>query len=189
MHRSVVVLVMMVIVLTLAIGTALAQNKSADDKGSGKGQKQQGATKTSAVQGQQRQATTKVTAATSRATDDDNTAYGFKGTLAQDGADGRPLEVRVEKANDDARSLVGKNVKVKVSSGTEVYRDEATADAESSDLDAKPSDLKRGDEVLIQAKAPGNATSFSASLISAEASEINGTNTNATNSENTEVEA
>jgi hypothetical protein len=80
-------------------------------------------------------------------------------------------------------------VKVKVSSGTEIYHDEATADAESSDLDAKLSDLKQGDEVLIQAKAPENATSFTASLISAEASETDGTNTNATNSESTRVEA
>ncbi len=188
MHRSVVVLIIVATVLALSIGTALAQNRPVD-KGDGKGQNKQGEAKTTAAQGQQPQATTKAAAATSQVTDDDHTAYGFKGTLAQDGADGRPLEVRVEKANDDARSLVGKNVKVKVSSGTEVYRDEATADAESSDLDAKLPDLKRGDEVLIQAKAPGNATSFSASLISAEASEINGTNTNATNSENTKVEA
>ncbi len=187
MRRSVVVLIIVATVLALSIGTALAQNRPVD-KGDGKGQNKQGEAKTTAAQGQQPQATTKAAAATSQVTDDDHTAYGFKGTLAQDGADGRPLEVRVEKANDDARSLVGKNVKVKVSSGTEVYRDEAT-DAESSDLDAKPSDLKRGDEVLIQAKAPENATSFSASLISAEASEINGTNTNATNSENTKVEA
>ena len=187
MRRSVVVLIIVATVLALSIGNALAQNKPAD-KGDDKGQKQQRETKTTASQGQQRQATTKVSAATSQVTDD-KIAYGFKGTVAQDGADGRPLEVRVEKANDDARSLVGKNVKVKVSSGTEIYHDEATADAESSDLDAKLSDLKQGDEVLIQAKAPENATSFTASLISAEASETDGTNTNATNSESTRVEA
>jgi hypothetical protein len=181
------VLIIVATVLALSIGTALAQNRPADE-GGGKGQKQQRATKTTAAQGQQRQATTKVAAATSQVTDDDKIAYGFKGTVAQDGADGRPLEVRVEKANDDARSLVGKNLKFKVSSGTEIYRDEAT-DAESSDLDAKLSDLKQGDEVLIQAKAPKNATSFTASLISAEASETNGTDTNATNGENTKVEA
>jgi hypothetical protein len=83
---------------------------------------------------------------------------------------------------------VGKNVKVKVSSGTEIYREKAT-DAEISDLDAKLSDLKQGDEVLIHAKAPKNATSFTAGLISAEASDTDGTDTNATNTDNTNPEA
>lgn len=187
MRRSVIVLIIVATVLVLSIGTTLAQNKAAD-KGGSKEQNKEGATKTTAAQGQQRQAATKVTAAKSQATDNNKTDYGFKGTVAQDGADGSALGVKVDKANDDARSLVGKNVKVKVSSGTEIYREKAT-DAESSDLDAKLSDLKQGDEVLIQAKAPKNATSFTASLISAEASDTDGTDTNATNTENTNPEA
>jgi hypothetical protein len=77
-------------------------------------------------------------------------------------------------------------LKFNVSSDTEIYRDEST-DAESSDLDAKLTDLKQGDKVLIQAKAPKNATSFTASLISAEASDTDSSNTNATNTENTNI--
>jgi hypothetical protein len=201
-RRSVVVLISVATVLALSIGTALAQDRS-DNQGDGKGQKQQRATKATAAKGQQRQATNASATATSRATDETETTYGFKGTVAQDGADGRPFEVRVEKANDDARSLVGKNVKVKVSSGTAIYRDGATADGEGSDvdsdLDAKLSDLKQGDEVLVQAKAPKNATSFTASLISADAfdadatvtngTSTNGTSTNATNTEKTNTKA
>jgi hypothetical protein len=196
-RRSVVVVIIVATVLALSIGTALAQDRP-DNQGSPKGQKQQGASKTTAAKGQERQATNTAAAATSQATDASKTAsktasYGFKGTVAQDGADGRPLEVRVEKANDGARSLVGKNVKVKVSSGTEIYRDEATADAESSDLDseldAKLSDLKQGDEVLVQAKAPENATSFTASLISAEASDADATVTNGTSTNGTSTNA
>jgi hypothetical protein len=99
-------------------------------------------------------------------------------------------------------------VKVKISSGTAIYRDEVTADGEGtevdSDLDAKLSNLKQGDEVLVQAKVPKNATSFTASLISAEASDAdgndttatdtdatgtNGTSTNATNPEKTNTKA
>jgi hypothetical protein len=183
-RRSLVVLIILATVLALSIGTALAENKPAD-KGGGKGQEQQGASKTTAAQGQQRQAANKVSAATSQVTDD-NTSYGFKGNVAQNGADGSPLEVKVEKANDDARSFVGKSLKFNVSSDTEIYRDEST-DAESSDLDAKLTDLKQGDKVLIQAKAPKNATSFTASLISAEASDTDSSNTNATNTENTNI--
>jgi hypothetical protein len=177
-RRSVVVLIIVAIVLALSIGTALAENKPADkggDKGPGQ---QQGASKTNAAQGQQGQAANKVSAAkkSQETTTGDDTSYGFKGTVAQNGADGSSLEVKVEKANDDARSFVGKNFSFNVSSDTEIYRDDAT-NTQSSDLDAKLSDLKQGDKVLIQAKAPKNATSFTASLISAEASDANSTDT------------
>jgi hypothetical protein len=52
-RRSLVVLIILATVLALSIGTALAENKPAD-KGVGKGQEQQGASKTTAAQGQQR---------------------------------------------------------------------------------------------------------------------------------------
>jgi hypothetical protein len=100
-------------------------------------------------------------------------SYAFKGTIVRDGADGSPLEVKIEKANDAARSLVGKSLKFNVAPNTGIYLD--NADVESSKLDAKLPDLKAGDKVIIRAKAPKNATSFGADLISAEASSTTGT--------------
>jgi hypothetical protein len=167
-------------VLALAIGTALAENKPAD-KGDCKGHGQ-AANKSTAAKGQAQQASSETTTAKkSQATAKDGgkgrnrgTSYVFKGTIAQDGTDGSPLEVKVEKANDDARSFVGKNLKFDVSSDTEIYLDDANA--KSSELDAKLSDLKAGEKVVVQTKAPKNATSFTASLISAETSNTEGTN-------------
>jgi hypothetical protein len=109
----------------------------------------------------------------------DSYSYTFKGTIAQHGADGSPLEVRVEKANVAAQSTVGKNLKFNVSSDTEIYRDDA--DTKSSELDARLSDLKAGDKVVIQAKTPKNATGLTARLISAEASNTEGADTEDTN--------
>jgi hypothetical protein len=187
-RKSFVVVMIVSTILALSIGTALAENKPGD-KGNGKGQ-EKAANKSTAAKGQERQAANKVTTAQSQATDkgagksagkeqDQNTSYVFKGTIAQNGADGSPLEVKVEKANDAARSLVGKTLKFNVSSNTESYLD--NADVESSKLDAKLSDLKAGYKVMIQAKAPKNATSFTANLISAESSKSAGTNTASAN--------
>jgi hypothetical protein len=141
-------------VLALTIGTTLAEDKPADN-GEGKGQ--------------EKQATNKGTTAKNKATDsggkkqNQDTSYAFKGTVAQNGKDGSPLEVKVEKANDVAQSFVGKNLKFAVSSDTEIYLD--NADVEGAKLDAKLPDLKSGDKVVIQAKAPENASSFAARLI------------------------
>jgi len=168
-------------VLALSIGTALAENKPAD-KGDSKGQEKQAANKSTAAKGQENQAANKGITAKNKATDNgggkeqnQGTSYAFKGAIAQNGTDGSPLEVKVEKANDVAQSLVGKNLKFAVSSDTEIYLD--NADVESSKLDAKLPELKAGDKVVIQAKAPENASSFTASLISAEASNTESANT------------
>ena len=179
MRKSVVVMIIVSTVLALSIGTALAENKPAD-KEDGKGQEKQAANKSTAAKGQEKQAANKGITAKNKATDtsargkDQNqgTSYAFKGTIAQNGTDGSPLEVKVEKANDVAQSFVGKNLKVAVSPDTEIYLDDAGV--ESSKLDAKLPDLKAGDKVVIQAKAPENASSFTASLISAEASNTEG---------------
>lgn len=178
MRKSFVVMIIVSTILALSIGTALAENKPAD-KGDGKGQ-QKTANKSTAAEGQQRQAANKSTAK-NQATDngggkeDQDISYVFKGTIAQNGADGSPLEVKVEKANDAARSFVGKTLKFNVSSNTESYLD--NAGVESSKLDAKLSDLKAGYNVVIQSKAPKNATSFTARLISAESSNTTGSST------------
>lgn len=183
MRKSVVVVIIVSTVLALSIGTALAENKPADNKSDGKGQEKQAANKNTAAKGQEKQAANKGTTAKSQATDkggggkerNQGTSYAFKGTIAQNGADGSPLEVKVEKANDAARSFVGKNLKLDVSSDTEIYLDDA--DVERSELDAKLPDLKAGHEVVIQAKAPKDATKLTASLISAEAPNTEGANT------------
>lgn len=166
MRKSVVAMIIVSTVLALSIGTALAENKPAD-KGDGKGQEKQAANK----------GITK-NKATDKGGDKEQAqgiSYAFKGTIAQNGTDGGPLEVKVEKANDVAQSFVGKNLKFAVSSDTEIYLD--NADVESSKLNAKLPDLKAGDKVVIQAKAPDNASSFTASLISAEVSNPEGANT------------
>jgi hypothetical protein len=180
-RKSVVVMIIVSTVLALSIGTALAENKPAD-KGDDKGQQKQAANKNTAAKGQENQAANKGITAKNKATDkgggkeqNQGTSYAFKGTVAQNGTDGGPLEVKVEKANDVAQSFVGKNLKFAVSSDTEIYLD--NADVESSKLDAKLPDLKAGDKVVIQANAPENASSFTASLISAEASNTEGANT------------
>jgi hypothetical protein len=180
-RKPFVVVMIVSTILALSIGTALAENKPADKGNNGKGQ-EKAANKSTGAKGQERQAANKITTAKSQATDkgggkerDQNTSYVFKGTIAQNGADGSPLEVKVEKANDAARSFVGKTLKFNVSSNTESYLD--NADVQSSKLDAKLSDLKAGYKVVIQAKAPKNATSFTAGLISAESSKSAGTNT------------
>jgi hypothetical protein len=98
-------------------------------------------------------------------------SLAFKGTVAQDGAQDSPLQVKVEKANDAAKALVGQAVRFNVSSDTKIYRD--NADEQNSSLDAKLSDLKAGDEVMIQANGAQGATSFTASMISAEPSASN----------------
>ena len=165
MRKSVVVMIIVSTVLALSIGTALAENKPAD-KEDGKGQEKQAANKSTATKN-------KATDTSARGKEQNqDTSYAFKGTIAQNGTDGSPLEVRVEKANDVAQSFVGKNLKFAVSSDTEIYLD--NAGVESSKLDAKLPDLKAGDKVVIQAKAPENASSFTASLISAEASNTEG---------------
>jgi hypothetical protein len=182
-RKSVVVVIIVATVLALSIGTALAENKPADNKEDGKGQEKQ-ANKSTAAKGQERQAANKNTTAKSQSTDkggegkkqdQDTSSYVFKGTIAQNGADGSPLEVKVEKANDDAQSFVGKNLKLDTSSDTEIYLDDANA--QRPELDAKRPDLKAGYEVVIQAKAPKDATKFTASLISAEASNTEGADT------------
>src|SRR5215210_5501382 len=155
-------------VLALSIGTALAENKPADNKEDGKGQEKQ-ANKSTAAKGQ---ATDKGGEGKKQ---DQGTSYVFKGTVAQNGVDGSPLEVKVEKANNGAQSFVGKNLKLDTSSDTEIYLDDA--DVERSELDAKLPDLKAGYEVVIQAKAPKDATKFTARLISAEASNTEDANT------------
>jgi hypothetical protein len=179
MRKPFVVVMIVTTILALSIGTALAENKPAD-KGNSKGQ-EKAANKSPAAKGQEK-AANKVTMTKSQATDkgagkeqDQSTSYVFKGTIAQNGKDGSPLEVKVEKANNAARSFVGKTLKFNVSSDTEGYLD--NADVESSKLDAKLSDLKAGYKVVIQAEAPKNATSFTASLISAESTKSAGTNT------------
>jgi hypothetical protein len=106
-------------------------------------------------------------------------SYAFKGTIAQNGADGSPLEVRVEKANDAAQSTVGKNLKFNVSSDTEIYRDDA--DKNTSELDARVSDLKARDKVVILAETPKNATGLTTRLISAEAAGTEAAHTTDTN--------
>jgi hypothetical protein len=181
-RKSVVVVIIVATVLALSIGTALAENKPADNKEDGKGQEKQ-ANKSTTAKGQEKQAANKSTTAKSQPTDkggggkkqNQGTSYVFKGTIAQNGADGSPLEVKVEKANDDAQSFVGKNLKLDTSSDTEIYLDDA--DVQRSELDAKLPDLKAGYEVVIQAKAPKDTTKFTASLISAEASNTEGANT------------
>ena len=183
MRKSIALIIIASTVVALSIGTALAENKPAE-KGDGKGQ---AANKSTATKGQAQQASSETTTAKkSQATakggskgQNRGTSYVFKGTVAQDGTDGSPLEVKVEKANDDARSFVGKDLKFDVSSDTEIYLDDANA--KSSELDAKLSDLKAGEKVVIQTKAPKNATSFTASLISAETSNTEGTNAEGTN--------
>src|SRR5215210_6879792 len=165
-------------VLALSIGTALAENKPADNE-DGKGQEKQAANKSTAVKGQEKQVANKGITAKNKATDkgggkeqSQGTSYAFKGTVAQNGTDRGPLEVKVEKANDVAQSFVGKNLKFAISSDTKIYLD--NANVESSKLDAKLPDLKAGDKVVIQAKAPENASSFTASLISAESANTEG---------------
>nr|MDQ3833902.1 hypothetical protein [Actinomycetota bacterium] len=96
-----------------------------------------------------------------------NGSFAFKGALVQDGTKDGPIKVKVEKASDAARSSVGKSLEFNVSPSTAIYRD--NADAQNSNLDAKLSDLKAGDQVVIQAKGAQDATSFTASMISAEA--------------------
>src|SRR3954454_10888097 len=97
-------------VLALSIGTALAENKPAD-KGDDKGQQKQATNKSTAAKGQENQAANKGTTAKNKATDkgegkeqNQGTSYAFKGTVAQNGTDGGPLEIKVEKANDVAQS-------------------------------------------------------------------------------------
>jgi hypothetical protein len=179
MRKPFVVVMIVTTILALSIGTALAENKPAD-KGNSKGQ-EKAANKSPAAKGQEK-AANKVTMTKSQATDkgagkeqDQSTSYVFKGTIAQNGKDGSPLEVKVEKANDDAQSFVGKNLKLDTSSDTEIYLDDANA--QRPELDAKRPDLKAGYEVVIQAKAPKDATKFTASLISAEASNTEGADT------------
>lgn len=49
---------------------------------------------------------------------------------------------------------------------TEIYLDDA--DAQQPELDARLTELKAGDKVIIQAKAPRGATRFTAGMIIAE---------------------
>jgi hypothetical protein len=53
-----------------------------------------------------------------------------------------------------------------VSPITEIYLDDA--DAQQPELDARLTELKAGDKVIIQAKAPRGATRFTAGMIIAE---------------------
>lgn len=189
MRKSVALVIIVSTVLAMSVGTALAENKAAD-KGGNKGQAQKG----QAQKEQAPKAANGTTMAKSQATpkgedkgQEQGSSYAFKGTIAQNGADGSPLEVRVEKANDAAQSTVGKNLKFNVSSDTEIYRDDA--DTKSSELDAKLSDLKAGDKVVIQARTPKNATGLTARLITAEASNTEAADTEAADAEDTNPSA
>ena len=182
MRKSIALVIIASTVLTIFAGTVLAENKAAD-KGGDKGQSQ----KEQAQKGQTQKTANGTTMAKSQATPDggDNkgqeqgSSYAFKGTIAQNGADGSPLEVRVEKANDAAQSTVGKSLKFNVSSDTEIYRDDA--DKNTSELDARVSDLKARDKVVILAETPKNATGLTTRLISAEAAGTEAAHTTDTN--------
>lgn len=171
MRKSVALMTMVVLGVALAFGTAVAKD-NLDNKG---GSKVHGHHK-GANQGSNNgrvQIADQTTADNGQTSDTENVAdpaqdgsLAFKGTLAQDVAEGGSLRVKVEKANNAAQSSVGKNLEFGVSSTTKVYRD--NADAQNSNLDAKLSDLKAGDKVMISAKKTQGPTNFTASIISAE---------------------
>jgi hypothetical protein len=184
-RKSVVVAIIVSTVLALSVGTAMANDNSAN-KGANKGghrgqQKGHGHHKghhKAAKKGNTNGAAHLAGATTLASNQPSNKAnsensvqdasFAFKGTVAQDGAQDSPLQVKVKKASDAAKALVGQDLRFNVSSDTKIYRD--NADEQNSSLDAKLSDLKSGDEVVIQANGAQSATSFTASMISAEPS-------------------
>ena len=172
MRRSVALVAIVALGLALAFGTAVAKDNP-DDKGGNKAHGHHKAANKGGDDGRARIAD-ETTAVNNQTSDTANVAdsaqdvsLAFKGTLDQDGAKESSLRVKVEKANDAAQSFVGKNLKLGVSPTTKIYRD--NADAQNPNLDAKLSDLKAGDKVVIEAKGAQDATSFTTSIISAEA--------------------
>ncbi len=84
--------------------------------------------------------------------------YVFEGTIASvDGATST-VAVDVAEANKAAQSFVGGQVSFTVSESTKIRLDEAKASLV---------ELEAGDVVMVQAKAPAGATSFTARILSA----------------------
>ncbi len=89
--------------------------------------------------------------------------YVFKGTIASvDGATST-VAVDVEEANKAAQSFVGGQVSFAVSESTKIRLDEAKATL---------GELAVGDVVMVQAKAPAGATSFTARILSAQSAPV-----------------
>jgi hypothetical protein len=195
-RKSVAVVVAIIVstVLALYVGTAMANDNSANKRGRQGHGHHKAVNKTSgnaAANKGNAKGAANIAGATTLASNQtssnkgnsENSAqdvsFAFKGTLAQDGAQDSPVQVKVEKANDAGKSFVGKEIKFTVSSDTEIYRD--NADGQVPNLDAKLSDLKAGDNVMIQAKGAQEVTSFTAGLISAEPPTSNTADTPNTN--------
>jgi hypothetical protein len=198
MRKSIVVAIIVLTVLALSVGPAMADDNSANkgankgasankgtNKGDHQGQHKGHGHHKAAQQGSGSGAAKKGTGAGSAnlagatplaSNQTPNTGNGvnsaqevsfaFKGTLTQDGVQDGPLQVKVDKANDAAKALIGKSLKVNVSPDTEIYRD--NANEQNSSLDAKLSDLKAGDEVVMHAKGAPDPNNFTADMISAK---------------------
>lgn len=85
--------------------------------------------------------------------------YSFQGTIASvDEANGS-VAVNVKQANQAARPFVNKTVSFKVVAATKISLDKKKASM---------SELRAGDSVVVQSKAPKGATSFTAGIINAQ---------------------
>jgi hypothetical protein len=89
--------------------------------------------------------------------------YVFEGTIASvDGATST-VAVDVAEANKAAQSFVGGQVSFAVSESTKIELDETKATL---------GELAVGDVVMVQAKAPAGATSFTARILSAQSAPV-----------------
>ena len=112
MHRSVVFIAVVAIVPVLATGAAVAK-----DEPVGKGKESERVATGSAGakdkladkgKGKDRLGDKRTGTAPEQVT------YVFKGSVAQDGEEGSPLKVKVDKANNAVRSFVGKQLELAV---------------------------------------------------------------------------
>ena len=89
------------------------------------------------------------------------TTYVFKGELVSSGEDGGSLTVAVSGGNKAGRTAAagGEPLSLAVTPETKVELD---------GQEATFADLRAGDDVVVQSKAPKGATSFTARVISAE---------------------
>ncbi len=90
--------------------------------------------------------------------------YVFKGQMASVAEDGSSFEIALRGGNKAARGAVasGEPLSLAVTPETKV---------ELNDQEASVADLQAGDEVVVQAKAPKGAASFTARTIPAERDE------------------
>jgi hypothetical protein len=85
--------------------------------------------------------------------------YSFQGTIASVDAANGSVAVNVKQANKPARPFVNKTVSFKVVATTKISLDRKKA---------AMGELRAGDSVVVQSKAPKGATSFTAGIINAQ---------------------